>query len=255
MTDDPEQAPDQYRPIAYRQPKMTDAERLETSRRFGEVMATRRTIRHFSTRPVPRELIDNAIRAAASAPSGANQQPWTFVVVSDAETKKRIRAAAEAEEREGYEHRMSPEWLAALTRLGTDWHKPMLTDAPYLIVVFEQTYGVRTDAKGRVQKVKHYYARESVGIAVGFLLASLTHAGLATLTHTPSPMGFLADILGRPRNERAFVLIPVGYPAPDAVVPDITRKPLSEVLVDPSVDPPRAERRTAVRRPRRAARR
>lgn len=211
---------------------MSEAEQVTASRHFGEVMATRRTVRQFSTEPVPRELIDNAIHAAARAPSGANQQPWTFVVVSDPHTKRAIRDAAEAEEREAYEHRMSPEWLAALAPLGTDWRKPMLTDAPYLIVVFEQTYGIRIEPDGRVSKVKHYYARESVGIAVGFLLASLTHAGLATLTHTPSPMGFLADILGRPKNERAFAIIPVGYAAADAVVPDITRKPFSEVMID-----------------------
>ena len=216
---------------------MTDAQRLAASRAFGDVMAGRRTIRHFAPDPVPRELIDNAVRAAASAPSGANQQPWTFVVVSDPTTKRRIREAAEAEERESYEHRMSEEWLAALAPLGTDWRKPMLTEAPYLIVVFEQVYGLRTDAAGRRHKVKHYYARESVGIATGFLLASLTHAGLATLTHTPSPMGFLGKLLGRPPHERAFVLIQVGYPAPEATVPDITRKPLDDVLVD--ADPSR----------------
>ena len=221
-----------YRPVPYHPPQMTDAERLDASRTFAEVMARRRTIRQFSPDPVPRELIDNAIRAAASAPSGANQQPWTFVVVSNPETKARIRDAAEAEEREGYEHRMSPEWLAALAALGTDWRKPMLTDAPYVIVVFEQAYGLRTDREGTDQQVKHYYAKESVGIAVGILLASLTHAGLATLTHTPSPMRFLAKILDRPKNERAFVVIPVGYAAPDAVVPDIRRKPLSEVMVN-----------------------
>ena len=217
---------------------MTDAERLEASRQFLNVMGRRRTIRQFSSEPVPRELIDNAIRAAASAPSGANQQPWTFVVVSDPQTKRRIRDAAEAVEREGYEHRMSAEWLAALGPLGTDWHKPMLTEAPYLIVVFEQSYGLQTDPDGSIRKVKHYYVRESVGIAVGVLVASLTHAGLATLTHTPSPMTFLARLLGRPANERAYVLIPVGYPAADAQVPDITRKPLAEVLIDaPSTEP------------------
>lgn len=222
----------EYRPVPYHAPRMTDAERLEASRAFAEVMARRRTIRHFSSDPVPRELIDNAIRAAAAAPSGANQQPWTFVIVRDPETKRRIRDAAETEEREGYGHRMSEEWKAAVAPLGTDWHKPMLTDAPYLIVVFEQVHGLRTDPDGTRRRAKHYYARESVGIAVGLLLASLTHAGLATLTHTPSPMGFLAKILGRPSNERAFVVIPVGYAAADAMVPDISRKPLSEVMVD-----------------------
>lgn len=230
MTDEPPH--DDYRPVPYLAPRMTEAERLNASRAFTEVMGQRRTIRQFSTEPVPRELIDNAIRAAASAPSGANQQPWTFVVVSDPDVKRRIREAAEAEERKGYEQRMSAEWLAALAPLGTDWRKPMLTDAPYLVVVFEQVYGTRPGPSGRAEKAKHYYARESVGIAVGILLSSLTHAGLATLTHTPSPMGFLGRILGRPPNERAFVVIPVGHAAPDAVVPDISRKPLSEVLVD-----------------------
>jgi nitroreductase len=210
---------------------MSDEERLDASRSFNEVMARRRSVRAFSTDPVPEELIDNAVRAAATAPSGANQQPWTFVVVRDAETKWRMREAAEAEERESYAHRMSDQWLQALEPLGTDWRKPHLTDAPYVIVVFEQPYGMQVAADGAARKVKHYYVRESVGIAVGFLLASLTHAGLATLTHTPSPMGFLSELLGRPPNERAYVVIPVGYPAADATVPTITRKPLDDVLV------------------------
>jgi iodotyrosine deiodinase len=210
---------------------MSEAERLEASRTFGRVMERRRSIRAFSSAPVAWELIENAIRAAGMAPSGANQQPWTFVVVTDPETRRQIRQAAEAEEREAYEHRMTPEWLAALEPLGTDWHKPHLTDAPYLIVVFEQLYGMATDPDGRVRKIKHYYVRESVGIAVGILLASLTHAGLATLTHTPSPMGFLSRLLERPPNERPYVIVPVGHPAPDATVPDIRKKPLGEILV------------------------
>ena len=220
-----------YRPVPHVAPNLSEAERRDASRRFNEVMSRRRSIRAFSRESVPWELIENAIRAAGSAPSGANQQPWTFVVVEDPETKQRIRDAAEAEEQESYERRMSPEWLAALEPLGTDWHKPHMTDAPYLIVVFEHAYGLRTDAAGATHKVKHYYVRESVGIAVGFLLASLTHAGLATLTHTPNPMGFLRDLLGRPENERAYVVIPVGYPAPDASVPEIEKKPLDEILV------------------------
>lgn len=236
MTDEPGPVKG-YRPVPYHSPRISDTDRLKASRTFTEVMARRRTIRHFSTDPVPRELIDNAIRAAAGAPSGANQQPWTFVVVSDPQTKRSIRDAAEAVEREGYEHRMSADWLAALASLGTDWRKPMLTDAPFLIVVFEQVYGMRREPDGRTTKVKHYYAKESVGIAVGVLLASLAHAGLATLTHTPSPMGFLARILHRPANERAFVVIPVGYAAPGAVVPDIIRKPLSDVLVEVAAPP------------------
>ncbi len=155
------------------------------------------------------------------------------MLIGDApELRRRLRDAAEAEERESYEHRMSPEWLAALEPLGTDWRKPHLTDAPWLIVVLEHAYGMQREAHGRQRKVKHYYVRESVGIAVGILLASLTHAGLATLTHTPSPMGFLAAMLGRPDNERPYVVIPVGYPAPEATMPRIRRKRLSQVLIE-----------------------
>ncbi|MGI8657348.1 MAG: nitroreductase family protein [Candidatus Limnocylindria bacterium] len=216
----------------YATAEMTDEERSAASERFLATMGRRRSIRDFSPDPVPRELVVNAIRSAALAPSGANQQPWTFVLIGDEpELRARIRDAAEAEEREGYGHRMSEEWLEALEPLGTDWRKPHLTDAPWLIVVFEHAYGLRADAPG-ARKVKHYYVRESVGIAVGILLASLTHAGLATLTHTPSPMGFLSEILERPENERAYVVIPVGYAAADATVPDITRKSLDEVMVE-----------------------
>jgi iodotyrosine deiodinase len=218
--------------LPYPAVQMTDAERAEASARFLEVMRRRRSIREFAKTPVSRQLVIDAIRAAALAPSGANQQPWTFVLIGHSpDLRARIRDAAEAEERESYEHRMSPEWLDALRPLGTDWRKPHLTDAPWLIVVFEQAYGVRSE-KGRARKVKHYYVRESVGIAVGILLASLTHAGLATLTHTPSPMRFLAEILGRPPNERPYVLIPVGYAAEDATVPAISRRPLDEILVE-----------------------
>jgi nitroreductase len=211
---------------------MTPDEQSEALTRFGAVMEQRRSVRDFSPEPVPRELVVEAIRVAGMAPSGAHQQPWTFVLIGDEpELRRRIREAAEAEEREGYAHRMSPEWLEALAPLGTDWHKPHLTDAPWLIVVFEQVYGLRRQGD-EAARVKHYYVRESVGIAVGFLLAALTHAGLATLTHTPSPMGFLRDILGRPENERPYVVIPVGYPATDATVPDLARKPLPEILVE-----------------------
>ncbi len=184
-------------------------------------MEARRSVRMFSTEPVPRELVENAIRVAGTAPSGAHQQPWTFVVVSDAGLKAQIREAAEREEQVFYERRATPEWLEALDVLGTDWVKTHLTDAPYLVVVFEQVYGPA--------KRKHYYVRESVGIAVGFLLAALQESGLCALTHTPSPMGFLRQLLGRPENERPFVIVPVGYPAADAIVPDITRKPLDEI--------------------------
>jgi iodotyrosine deiodinase len=208
-------------PLRYE--RLDPEEALRRSREFLERMDERRSVRMFSTEPVPRELLENAIRVAGTAPSGAHQQPWTFVVVSDPDLKARIREAAEREEREFYEHRATPEWLEALEVLGTDWVKTHITDAPYLVVVFEQVFGPA--------KRKHYYVRESVGIAVGFLLAALHESGLCALTHTPSPMGFLRDLLGRPENERPYVLIPVGYPADDAVVPDISRKPLGEIAV------------------------
>lgn len=211
---------------------LTAEEQIEQSRDFLQRIKKRRTVREYSTRHVPFELIENAIAAAASAPSGANQQPWTFVVVQDSDFKRKIRLAAEEEERVSYEGRMSQEWLDALAPLGTDWHKPHIEDAPYLIVVFRQAYGVTTDPMtGEELRIKHYYSEESVGIAVGFLLTALHLSGLATLTHTPSPMKFLSEILERPANERAYVLIPVGYPADDAEVPVITKKMLSEVLV------------------------
>lgn len=219
----------QYHPLDFE--RLSPDEQLAASRQFLVQMSKRRTVRDFSPEPVPFELIENAIAAAARAPSGANQQPWTFVVIQDPELKRRIREAAEAEERESYERRMSQEWLDALAHLGTDWHKPHLEDAPYLIVVFRQPYALVQDAAGEPVKVKHYYSEESVGIAVGFLLAALHLSGLATLTHTPSPMGFLGEILQRPSNERAFVLIPVGYPAEDAHVPVITKKSLDDILI------------------------
>lgn len=184
----------------------------------------RRTVRDFSARPVPRDIIETALKAANTAPSGANLQPWHFAVVSGAQTKRKIREAAEAEEREFYEHRASPEWLAALAPLGTDEHKPFLERAPYLIAVFLQKYGELPDGR----KVKHYYPAESTGLATGLLITALHRAGLATLTHTPSPMKFLNEILGRPRNERPFLLLVVGYPADDARVPDIQRKELGD---------------------------
>ena len=207
--------------------RLDEAEQLRRSREFLGRIQRRRSVRDFSSQPVPLELIENAIRAAGSAPSGANQQPWTFVAVGDAALKRQIRQAAEAEEKESYERRMSQEWLEALAPLGTDWRKPHIEDAPWIIVVFRQAYGL--GERGR--RVKHYYSEESVGIAVGLLLAALHWSGLATLTHTPSPMKFLADLLGRPANERAFVLIPVGYPAEGAQVPAISRKPLDAILL------------------------
>ncbi|MCX6599671.1 MAG: nitroreductase family protein [Acidobacteria bacterium] len=216
-------------PLAYE--RRAEADQLSASRDFVARMATRRSVRFFSSEPVAPELITNAIRCASLAPSGANQQPWHFVVVTDPEIKRQIREAAEAEERESYEHRMPPEWLEALAPLGTDWHKEFLEVAPYLIVVFRIDYGLSENETGEEIKTKHYYVQESVGIATGFLLAALHLSGLATLTHTPSPMGFLQSILGRPKNERPFVLIPVGLPAADATVPDITKKELDEVMV------------------------
>ena len=191
---------------------------------FYEEIDRRRTVREFSDRPVPRDIIETALRAAGTAPSGANLQPWHFVVVSGAETKKNIREAAEVEEREFYEHRASPEWLTALEPLGTDSDKPFLETAHYLIAVFLQKFGELPDGR----KVKHYYPVESTGIATGILITALHEAGLATLTHTPSPMKFLNEILGRPKSERPFLLLVVGYPAADAAVPDIERKPLED---------------------------
>ncbi len=219
----------QFQPLDFE--RLAPDEQLARSGEFLARMRSRRTVRDFSHEPVPFALVANAIATAATAPSGANQQPWTFAVVSDPEIKRRIREAAEIEERESYERRMSEEWLEALAHLGTDWHKPHLEDAPYLIVVFLRAYGWASDELGTVRKIKHYYTAESVGIAVGLLLASLHQAGLATLTHTPNPMGFLSEILERPANERAYVVIPVGYPAQDAQVPVISKKPLDEVMI------------------------
>jgi nitroreductase len=211
---------------------ISEQDALERSRSFLAQVKERRTVRDFSTKPVPFELIENAVAAAATAPSGANQQPWTFCVVSDPALKAKMRVAAEEEERENYARRMSEEWKAALAHLGTDWNKTHLTDAPYVIVVFAQSYGTTADpVTGEARRVKHYYVTESVGLAVGVLLTSLHLAGLVTLTHTPSPMAFLSELLGRPENERAFIVIPVGYPAEGAQVPRIYKKPLSEILV------------------------
>lgn len=185
----------------------------------------RRTVREFSDRPVPRAVIENCLAAAATAPSGANRQPWHFVVLSDPALKRRIRAAAEVEEQEFYTHRAPPEWLDALAPLGTDANKAFLETAPYLIAVFTQSYGVLPDGR----KLKHYYAQESVGIATGILITALHHAGLVSLTHTPSPMNFLNQILGRPENEKPFLILVVGYPAEGAMVPDISKKTLDEI--------------------------
>lgn len=189
-------------------------------------MDKRRTVRDFSNKRVPREVVDNILMTASSAPSGAHKQPWTFCVVVDPDLKRKIREAAEKEEYENYHGRMSKEWLDDLQTFGTDWHKPFLETAPYLIVVFKRAYEI-VDG----EKHKNYYVNESVGIAAGFLLAAIHNAGLVSLTHTPSPMNFLRDLLGRPENERAFLLIPIGYPAQDAEVPNIGRKKKEEVVV------------------------
>ena len=192
---------------------------------FRQQMLTRRTVRDFSDRPVPRELIEDCLIAAGSAPSGANLQPWHFVFVSNPELKNKIRVAAEKEEQEFYERRAPQEWLDALAPLGTNAEKPFLEIAPYLIVIFSQSYGVLPDGR----KVKNYYVAESVGIATGILITAIHNAGLVSLTHTPSPMGFLNEILGRPTNEKPYLLLVVGYPADDAKVPDIGKKSLPEI--------------------------
>ena len=201
------------------EPKM-----IKRSTAFFELMIQRRTVRDFSDRPIPIEIIQNAIQTASSAPSGANKQPWHFVIVKDPVLKKDIRVAAEKEEKEFYEHRAPDYWLEDLNQFDTDWHKPFLEIAPYLIVVFKQSYDL-----GKSGKRKNYYVNESVGIASGFLLTALHNAGLVTLTHTPSPMGFLEKILKRPENEKAALLIPVGYPAGDAEVPILKKKSFTDV--------------------------
>jgi nitroreductase len=206
----------------------TDQELGLRAREFRTRLATRRTVREFSDRPVARDVIEDCIAAAGTAPSGANQQPWRFVAISDPAVKQRIRLAAEEEEREFYARRATREWLNALAPIGTDSHKPFLETAPWLIAIFAERWHL--DAAGN--KVKHYYPTESVGIATGLLIAAIHSAGLASLTHTPSPMGFLNQILGRPAElERPFLLLVVGYPAVTARVPAISRKPLSEIAI------------------------
>jgi iodotyrosine deiodinase len=198
---------------------------LQRAKDFYDLLKGRRSVREFSDKPVPREIIEHTLLTAGTASNGANQQPWHFVVVSNPSVKKKIREAAEEEERAFYKARAPEEWLDALAPLGTDEHKPFLETAPYLIAIFTQAHGVKADGT----KVKHYYVNESVGIATGFLVAALHTAGLACLTHTPSPMNFLNEILNRPRNERPFVLLVVGYPAEHAKVPVITKKGLEQI--------------------------
>lgn len=204
-----------------------EAEMLDRAKSFHALLDRRRSVRHFSAEPVPYEVIAEVVRAASTAPSGAHKQPWTFCVVGNAELKRRIREAAEEEERINYGGRMSEEWLEDLKPFATDWQKPFLETAPWLVVVFKRAYEVEADGG----KHQNYYVQESVGIATGMLLAAAHNAGLATLTHTPSPMNFLSQLLERPANERPFLLIPMGLPAPDCRVPDLLRKPLEEVLV------------------------
>lgn len=201
-------------------------EMLRRAEDFYQEIKRRRTIREFSDRPVSREIIEFCVKSAGTAPSGANMQPWHFVVISNPDIKNRIRVEAEKEEAEFYSHKAPQEWLDALAPLGTDASKPFIETAPYLIAIFTQSYGLLPDGR----RVKHYYAQESVGIATGFLIAALHHAGLATLTHTPSPMNFLNEVLERPRNEKPFLLLIVGYPAEGAMVPQITKEPLDSIV-------------------------
>ena len=205
---------------------LTAEESQTRSQQFHQDMDKRRSCRYFTDEPVAKEVIENIIKTAASAPSGAHKQPWTFVAIQNPSVKKQIRKAAEKEEKEFYEHRATDEWLEDLAPIGTDWQKPFLETAPWLIVVFKKTWN-----DGPSGKSKNYYVQESVGIACGFLIAAIHQAGLVTLTHTPSPMNFLADILKRPDNEKPFLLLPVGQPAADATVPDLTRKGLEEMSV------------------------
>jgi len=212
--------------IPYDYLKFTADEQLKRANEFYELCNRRRTVREFSPRLVPRNLLETIIRTAGTSPSGANKQPWRFIIVTDKELKRKIRVAAEKEEKESYERRMSQEWLDDLAALGTDWHKPFIEIAPALIVVFSIEY---EQDGGRIRK--NYYVKESVGLAVGFLLVAIHNAGLVSLTHTPSPMHFLQEILNRPPNERPFVLIPVGYPPENVTVPNISRKSLEQISI------------------------
>ena len=215
-----------YKHIRHIQESFSEDEMLKRSKMYFENLDKRRSIRDFSEKPIPFEVIENIIKTASTAPSGANKQPWTFCVVKSAEIKKKIREAAEEEERKSYADRMSDEWLEDLKHLGTDANKPFLEAAPYLIIVFKKPFEYDKDGK----KHQNYYVNESVGLACGFLISAIHNAGLVTLTHTPSPMRFLEKILKRPDNERAFLVLPVGYEADKTFVPDIERKPINEVM-------------------------
>lgn len=216
-----------YDYIQYTPQVFTTEEMLEGAAHIAEYMDQRRTVRDFSSRPVPKEVIENIVKAAATAPSGAHKQPWTFCIVSNPELKKQIRIAAEKEEYDSYHGRMTEEWLKDLAPLGTDWNKPFLETTPWLIIVFKRIFEFEEDGR----KHNNYYVTESVGIACGFLLHAIQRAGLVALTHTPSPMNFLQKLLNRPDNERPFLLVPVGYPVADVWVPHIHRKPLEDVAV------------------------
>lgn len=217
---------EKYPFIPFKGLDLSQDQMVQNSRDFFEYMNKRRTIRDFSEKAVPQEVMEDLIRTASTAPSGAHKQPWTFCLIKDPEIKKQIREAAEKEEFESYNKRMPPEWLEDLAPLGTDWRKPFLETAPWLVIAFKRAYEV-VDGKQR----KNYYVNESIGLACGFFLAAVHHAGLVSLTHTPSPMNFLTKILERPDNERPFLLMPVGYPTDDATVPDLGRKDIEEVRV------------------------
>ena len=212
--------------VKYSRDTYSPNEMLEKAATFEEWMQKRRTCRDFCDKPIPKEVIENILLAASTAPSGAHKQPWTFCVVSNPILKKQIRDAAEKEEQESYNGRMSDEWLKDLAPIGTDWQKPFLETAPYLIIVFKRSYEFENDG----HKHQNYYVTESVGIACGFLLTAIHNAGLVALTHTPSPMNFLGKILNRPENEKPFLLVPVGYPADECWVPDLQRKALDEII-------------------------
>ncbi|AEV33519.1 nitroreductase [Owenweeksia hongkongensis DSM 17368] len=220
MNDDP------IKTVPYKRPVLSSDQILEKSAEYYDFLNLRRSVREFEEKDVPKEVIENLIKTASTAPSGAHKQPWTFVAVNSKELKKKIRAAAEAEEMDFYNNRATEEWLKDLAPLGTNWSKPFLENAPWLIVVFKKVYDELPEGRA-----KNYYVQESVGIASGFLISAIHNAGLVTLTHTPSPMNFLSDILERPANEKPFLLLPVGYPSSHAQVPDLERKPLDEVSV------------------------
>lgn len=219
---------DGYKHLRYTHDTYTEEEMLERSKSFLHLMEKRKSLRYFSPKPVPREIIDNVIKTAATAPSGANKQPWTFCVVANPEIKKEIRIAAEKEEKKSYADRMSERWLKDLKPLGTDWQKPFLETAPYLIIVFKKNY----DIDENNERVHTYYVNESVGLACGFLISAIHNAGLVTLTHTPTPMKFLTKILDRPKNEVPFLLLPVGFQSNEAYIPDISKKDFKDVVVN-----------------------